>query len=393
MTTMTHELLLRYGCNPYQKPARVFAKEGDLPFRVLNGAPGYINLLDALNSWQLVKELRTVLKQPAAASFKHVSPAGAAIAVPLSDELKKAYGVEKLELSPLATAYARARGADRLASFGDWAALSDIVDVPTARLLNREVSDGVIAPGYEPEALEILRNKQKGRYIVLQIDANYEPEEFERREVFGVTFEQKHNTVLASPDWLTDIPTANKNLPEAAQRDLLISLIALKYTQSNSVCFAVDGQCIGIGAGQQSRIQCVRLAASKAATWYLRLHPRISEFQWKEGVKRQDRVNAIDLYLIDDATPVELEAWAQNFETVPSRLTRDEKRAWLKTLQGVALGSDAFFPFRDNIDCAALYGVKYIAQPGGSVRDDVVIEACDSYDMAMAFTNIRLFHH
>lgn len=391
--TTTNELTLRYGCNPYQKPARVFAKEGSLPFTVLNGAPGYINLLDALNSWQLVKELKTVLQQPAAASFKHVSPAGAAIGLPLSAELKRAYGVEKLELSPLATAYARARGADRLASFGDWAALSDIVDVPTARLLNREVSDGVIAPGYEPEALDILRNKQKGRYIVLQIDPAYEPEEFERREVFGVTFEQKHNTALASPAWLKDIPTNNKDLPETAQRDLLISLIALKYTQSNSICFAVDGQCIGIGAGQQSRIQCVRLAASKAATWYLRLHPRISEFHWKEGVKRQDRVNAVDLYLIDDATPVELEAWAQNFETVPQRLTKEEKHAWLKTLEGVALGSDAFFPFRDNIDCAALYGVKYIAQPGGSIRDDVVIEACNDYGMAMAFTGTRLFHH
>ncbi|GCF08575.1 5-aminoimidazole-4-carboxamide ribonucleotide transformylase [Dictyobacter arantiisoli] len=388
-----NELALRYGCNPHQKPARVFAKEGSLPFTVLNGAPGYINLLDALNSWQLVKELKTVLNLPAAASFKHVSPAGAAVGLPLSDELKKSYGVEKLERSPLATAYARARGADRLSSFGDWAALSDIVDVPTAKILSREVSDGVIAPGYEPEALEILRNKQKGRYIVLQIDPTYEPGEFEQREVFGVTFEQKRNTALASTDWFKEIPTANKDLTPEARRDLLISLITLKYTQSNSVCFAVDGQCIGIGAGQQSRIQCVRLAASKAATWYLRLHPRIAEFRWKESVKRQDRVNAVDLYLIEDATPVELEAWAQNFEEVPARLTKEEKYEWLKTLQGVALGSDAFFPFRDNIDCAALYGVKYVAQPGGSVRDDVVIEACNDYGMAMAFTGVRLFHH
>lgn len=388
-----NELALRYGCNPHQKPARVFAQNGELPFTVLNGAPGYINLLDALNSWQLVKELRAVLNLPAAASFKHVSPAGAAVGLPLSAVLKKAYDVEDLELSPLASAYARARGADRLSSFGDWAALSDIVDVPTARLLNREVSDGVIAPGYEPEALEILRKKQKGRYIVLQIDPTYEPAEVERREVFGVTFEQKRNTMQASAEWLTEIPTQNKELPAAAKRDLLISLIALKYTQSNSVCFAVDGQCIGIGAGQQSRIQCTRLAGSKAAIWYLRLHPRIAEMRWKAGVKRQDRVNAIDLYLRDDATPSEIEQWETNFEEVPQRLTTTEKQDWLKTLQGVALGSDAFFPFRDSIDCGALYGVKYVAQPGGSLRDDNVIEACDDYGMVMAFTGVRLFHH
>ncbi|GHO84570.1 phosphoribosylaminoimidazolecarboxamide formyltransferase [Dictyobacter formicarum] len=388
-----NELSLRYGCNPHQKPARVFTKNGELPFTVLNGAPGYINLLDALNSWQLVKELKTVLQLPAAASFKHVSPAGAAVGLPLSDKLKKAYDVDDLELSPLASAYARARGADRLSSFGDWAALSDVVDVPTARLLNREVSDGVIAPGYEPEALELLRKKQKGRYIVLQIDPNYEPAEFEQREVFGVTFEQKRNTSLASPEWFTNIPTRNKELTAEASRDLLISLIALKYTQSNSVCFAVDGQCIGIGAGQQSRIQCTRLAASKAAIWYLRLHPRIAELRWKAGIKRQDRVNAIDLYLRDDVTPIELEQWKENFEEVPQRLTAEEKQEWLKTLSGVALGSDAFFPFRDSIDCGAMYGVKYIAQPGGSLRDDNVIEACDDYDMVMAFTGVRLFHH
>jgi AICAR transformylase/IMP cyclohydrolase PurH (only IMP cyclohydrolase domain in Aful) len=386
------DLTLRYGCNPYQQPARVYRTAG-LPFRVLNGAPGYINLLDALNSWQLVKELRTVLKLPAAASFKHVSPAGAAVGLPLSDTLKRIYDVDDLTLSPLATAYARARGADRLSSFGDFAALSDIVDVSTARLLAREVSDGVIAPGFEPEALEILKKKQKGRYILLQIDPNYEPEEMEHREVFGVTFEQKHNTALASTDWLQNIPTRNKDLPESAQRDLLLSLIALKYTQSNSVCFAVDGQCIGIGAGQQSRVHCTRLAASKAAIWFLRQHPRIAELPWKPGIKRQDRVNAVDIYLRDDITPIELEQWQENFTEAPQRLSAEEKQEWLKNLHGVALGSDAFFPFRDSIDCAALYGVQYVAQPGGSVRDDIVIKACDDYNMAMAFTGVRLFHH
>ncbi len=388
-----NELPLRYGCNPYQAPAKVFMQNGDLPFTVLNGAPGYINLLDALNSWQLVKELRQVLNLPGAASFKHVSPAGAAVGLPLSDVLKKAYSVEDLELSPLACAYARARGADRLASFGDWAALSDVVDVSTARLISREVSDGVIAPGYEPEALEILRKKQKGRYIILQIDPNYEAPEIERRQVFGVTFEQKHNTALASPTWLEQIPTRNRTLTEAARRDLLISLIALKYTQSNSMCFAVDGQCIGIGAGQQSRVQCTRLAASKAALWYLHQHPSIFELRWKTGVKRQDQVNAIDLYLRDDTTPIEIQQWEELFEVVPPRLTTQEKQTWLQSLQGVALGSDAFIPFRDSIDCGALYGVKYVAQPGGSLRDEDVIEACNSYDMVMAFTGTRLFHH
>ncbi|GCE13258.1 phosphoribosylaminoimidazolecarboxamide formyltransferase [Tengunoibacter tsumagoiensis] len=387
------ELKLRYGCNPYQAPARVFMNNGELPFKVLNGAPGYINLLDALNSWQLVKELRQVLNLPAAASFKHVSPAGAAVGLPLSETLKRAYGVEDLELSPLGNAYARARGADRLSSFGDWVALSDVVDLSTARLLNREVSDGVIAPGYEPAALELLQKKQKGRYIILEMDPTYEPEELERREVFGITFEQKHNTALASTEWLQNIPTSNKELPESAQRDLLIALIALKYTQSNSISFALDGQCIGIGAGQQSRIQCTRLAASKAANWYLRQHPRIAELPWKATVKRQDRVNAIDLYLRDDATAAELEPWKELFEEVPARLTAEEKQEWLKTLKNVALGSDAFIPFRDNVDCAAAYGVKYIAQPGGSLRDEDVIEACNIYDIAMAFTGVRLFHH
>lgn len=390
---MSNELALRYGCNPHQVPARVFMKNGELPFTVLNGAPGYINLLDALNSWQLVRELKQVLKLPAAASFKHVSPAGAAVGLELNETLRKAYAVEDLELTPLASAYARARGADRLSSFGDWAALSDIVDLPTARLLYREVSDGVIAPGFTPEALELLRKKQKGRYILLQIDPDYEPEEIERREVFGVTFEQKRNTALASREWLQHIPTANKELPDSAQRDLLVALIALKYTQSNSMCFAVDGQCIGIGAGQQSRIQCTRLAAAKAAMWYLRQHPAVFELPWKPEVKRQDRVNAIDLYLRDDATATELQELEGLFETTPQRLSTAEKRAWLNGLHDIALGSDAFIPFRDNIDCAAEYGVKYIAQPGGSLRDADVIAACDSYGMAMAFTGIRLFHH
>jgi phosphoribosylaminoimidazolecarboxamide formyltransferase / IMP cyclohydrolase len=368
-------------------------KSGQLPFRVLNGAPGYINLLDALNSWQLVKELHQALQLPAAASFKHVSPAGAAVGLPLNATLQTSYGVDDLELSPLACAYARARGADRLSSFGDWAALSDIVDVPTARLISREVSDGVIAPGYEPAALDILRKKQKGRYIIIEIDPTYTPEETETREVFGISFQQQRNTALASRDWLQEIPTAHKDLPEPAQRDLLIALIALKYTQSNSIGFAVDGQCIGIGAGQQSRIQCTRLAASKAAIWYLRQHPSIFELRWKPEVKRQDRVNAIDLYLRDDATPIELKQWEQLFEQVPQRLTSEEKQTWLTGLQNVALGSDAFIPFRDTIDCGALYGVKYVAQPGGSLRDPEVVEACDSYGMAMAFTRVRLFHH
>ncbi len=348
---------------------------------------------NALNSWQLVRELKQIFQLPAAASFKHVSPAGAAVALPLSETLKKAYGVEDLELSAQANAYARARGADRLSSFGDWAALSDVVDLSTARLLYREMSDGVIAPGYEPEALELLRKKQKGRYIVLQMDPAYEPAEIEQREVFGVTFEQKRNNALANEGWLTNIPTANKHLPEEAKRDLLIALVALKYTQSNSICFAIDGQCIGIGAGQQSRIHCTRLAASKAALWYLRQHPRVFELPWKPKVKRQDKVNAIDLYLRDDATAVELQQLTELFEEMPQRLTATEKRAWLQGLHGVSLGSDAFIPFRDSIDCGADYGVSYVAQPGGSLRDGEVIEACDSYGMVMAFSGVRLFHH
>lgn len=389
-----NEFTLRYGCNPHQTPARVFMKDGQpLPFEVLNGTPGYINLLDALNSWQLVRELKQVLNLPAAASFKHVSPAGAAVGLPLTPVLRQAYGVGDLELSPLAAAYARARGADRLASFGDWVALSDVVDVPTARLLRREVSDGVIAPGYEPEALEMLRQKQQGSYRVLQIDPAYEPAEVETREVFGVTFEQKRNVNLASLEQLTVMPTRNRVIPDEAKRDLLLALIALKYTQSNSICLAYDGQCIGIGAGQQSRIHCTRIAADKAARWYLRQHPAIQELRWKKGVTRPDQVNGIDLFLRDDLTPAEEQQWRQLFEVVPQRLSAAERQDWLKNLTGVSLGSDAYIPFRDTIDCASQYGVSYIVQPGGSQRDEEVIEACDTYGMSMAYSGFRLFHH
>ena len=389
-----NEIVLRYGCNPHQKPAKVTMNNGQpLPFKVLNGAPGYINLLDALNSWQLVRELKQVLHLPAATSFKHVSPAGAAVGLPLSDVLKQAYSVEDAELSPLATAYARARGADRLASFGDWAALSDVVDVPTARLLRREVSDGVIAPGYEPEALEMLRQKQQGKYIVLEIDPAYEPEEIEAREVFGVQFEQKRNTNIANLDQLTTIPTQNHTFPAEAQRDLLLALITLKYTQSNSICLTYDGQCIGIGAGQQSRIHCTRIATDKAARWYLRQHPVTLDLRWKKGIKRPDRVNGIDLFLRDDLTSAEEQQWEQLFEVVPQRLNPAEKRTWLKSLNGVSLGSDAYIPFRDSIDCASQYGVSYVVQPGGSQRDEEVIAACDTYGMSMAYSGFRLFHH
>ena len=366
---------------------------GTLPFQVLNGAPGYINLLDALNSWQLVRELKLVLQLPAATSFKHVSPAGAAVGLPLSETLKVATGMEGLELSPLASAYARARGADRQASFGDWIALSDVVDVPTARLIKREVSDGIIAPGYEPEALELLHQKQQGRYTILQIDPGYAPGESETREVFGITFEQKRNTVIASREHFTTIPTKAHQIPAEAERDLLLALTTLKYTQSNSVCLTYDGQCIGIGAGQQSRIYCTRLAADKAERWYLRQHPATREFQWKPGIKRPDQVNSVDLFLRDDLTPAEEKEWAQLFETVPRRLTTDEKKAWLSSLTGVSLGSDAYFPFRDSIDCASQYGVSYIVQPGGSVRDEDVIAACDTYGIVMAYSGTRLFHH
>jgi len=388
-----HELKLRYGCNPHQAPARIFMQDRELPITVLSGAPGYINLCDALNAWQLVKELKGVLGLPAAASFKHVSPAGAAVGVPLSEDLKKACFVEDLELSPLASAYARARGADRMSSFGDWAALSDVCDVETAKILKREVSDGVIAPGYTPEALEILKAKRDGKYHVLQVDAAYEAPEMETREIFGVTFEQKRNSLVPGFAMLEKIVTEKKELPESAQRDLILSLITLKYTQSNSVCFAFDGQVIGVGAGQQSRVHCTRLAGSKADKWFLRQHPDVLNLKFKAGINRADRNNAIDQYLEDWLSPAEEKLWAENFEVVPRFMTMQEKRAYLATKSGVALGSDAFFPFRDNIDRAQASGVSYIIQPGGSVRDDVVIEACNSYGMVMAFTGTRLFHH
>ncbi|MEO7019127.1 MAG: phosphoribosylaminoimidazolecarboxamide formyltransferase [Ktedonobacteraceae bacterium] len=387
------ELSLRYGLNPHQTPAKVFINQKTLPFSVLNGAPGYINLLDALNSWQLVRELRQALNMPAATSFKHVSPAGTGVAVPLSETQRQAYEVEDLELSPLATAYARARGADRLCSFGDFAALSDVVDVPTARILSREVSDGVIAPGYEAAALDILRKKKQGKYLVLQIDPSFEPPTMEQRQVFGITFEQKRNTLVPDASLLTSIPTAHKDLSEAARRDLLVALITLKYTQSNSICFTFDGQSIGMGAGQQSRIHCTRLAASKAENWYLRQHPSVLTLPWKPSVRRPDKANAIDLYLREDLTPAEERAWEQNFVTVPQRLTTEQQQAWLQHLRGVTLGSDGFIPFRDTIDCAARYGVSYVVQPGGSTRDEEVIQACNEYGMVMAMAGMRLFHH
>jgi len=388
-----NEMHLRYGCNPHQTPARIYAKAGTLPIEVLNGAPGYINLLDALNSWQLVRELRQALDLPAAASFKHVSPAGAAVGIPLSDTLKKAYFVDDLELSDLAAAYARARGADRMSSFGDWVALSDQVDVPTAQLLRREVSHGIIAPGYEQKALSILSKKLNGKYIVIEIDPDYEPEELETREVFGITFEQKRNSLLASFDILQNIVTRNQELTDSAKRDLLVALVALKYTQSNSVCFAYDGQIIGMGAGQQSRIHCTRLAASKADTWMLRQHPDVLDLQFREGIRRPERDNAIDQYLGDDLIPAEKKVWEKAFEEVPRILTSQEKRAWLDSLKGVALGSDGYIPFRDTIDRAQQSGVKYIVQPGGSLRDGEVIKACDETGMVMVFSGVRLFHH
>ncbi|MCB8946028.1 MAG: phosphoribosylaminoimidazolecarboxamide formyltransferase [Ardenticatenaceae bacterium] len=387
------ELQLRYGMNPHQTPARVFMNEGSLPFAVLNGRPGYINLLDALNAWQLVRELKQALNLPAAASFKHVSPAGAAVAEPLDDTLKQAYFVGNVELSPLASAYARARGADRISSFGDWAALSDVVDVPTAELLRREVSDGVIAPGYEPAALEILRGKKGGGYRIVQIDPSYEPDEMETRQLFGVMMAQHRNTAVPAPTDLTNIVTTHKELSPAAQRDLIVALIALKYTQSNSVCYTKDGQVIGMGAGQQSRIHCTRLAGTKADTWWLRQHPRVLALPFVAKIGRPNRDNAIDQFLLDELTPAEEAIWLENFTETPVRLTRAEKRDWLNQLSGVSLGSDAFFPFRDSIDRAQQSGVSYVAQPGGSIRDDLVIAACDEYGMVMALTETRLFHH
>ena len=387
------EFPLRYGCNPHQTPARIFVESGELPIRVLNGNPGYINLLDALNSWQLVKELRQALDLPAAASFKHVSPAGAAVGIPLSGTLRKIYFVDDMELSPLGAAYARARGADRMSSFGDWAAMSDTVDVSTAQLLGREVSDGVIAPGYEDEALALLKEKKGGKYNVVQVDPEWNPEDAEKREVFGVTFEQKRNSRVPGLELLEDIVTENKNLPDSAGRDLLVAMIGMKYTQSNSVCYAYDGQLVGVGAGQQSRIHCIRLAGEKADRWFLRQHPAVLGFKYIEGLKRVDRDNAIDQYFEDSLTPGEEERWKANFNKVPERLSPEQKREWIDTFSDTALASDAFFPFRDSIDRASRSGVRYIIQPGGAARDDVVIEACNEYGMVMVFSGLRLFHH
>ncbi|WP_102400294.1 phosphoribosylaminoimidazolecarboxamide formyltransferase [Haloimpatiens massiliensis] len=387
------EFILKYGCNPQQKQAKIYSKDGDLPFKILNGTPGYINFLDAFNSWQLVKELKIALKMPAAASFKHVSPAGAAVGLPLNDTLKKSYAVEDIELSSVAAAYARARGADRMSSYGDWAAISDVVDLPTAKVLSRAVSDGVIASGYTDEALKLLKKKKKGKYCIIEMDFNYEPKGIETRDVYGVIFEQNRNDGLINYDMLNNIVTENKDMPEKAKRDLIIAMITLKYTQSNSVCYAFDGQVIGCGAGQQSRVHCTRLAGSKADIWYLRQHPRVLNLPFKKGIKRPNIDNVIDQFLRDDVTESEKEGWNDIFEEMPVQLTREEKDQWLSTLNGVSLGSDAFFPFRDNIDRAAKSGVKYIVQPGGSIRDDIVVQACNEYDMTMAFSNLRLFHH
>ena len=390
------ELELKYGCNPNQKPAKIFMNDNkDLPVTVLSGRPGYINFLDALNGWQLVKELKEATGLAAATSFKHVSPAGAAVGLPLDDVLRKIYWVDDQgELSPLASAYARARGADRMSSFGDFISLSDVCDVATAKLIKREVSDGVIAPGYEPEALEILKSKKNGNYNVIQIDPDYVPEALERKQVFGVVFEQGHNNLKIDKEMLKNIVTENKDLTEEAAMDLVISLITLKYTQSNSVCFVKGGQAIGIGAGQQSRVHCTRLAGSKADNWYLRQNPKVLNLPFIDGIRRADRDNAIDLYIGEDYMDVLADGrWEKIFKEKPEVFTREEKRAWLDGLTDVALGSDAFFPFGDNIDRAHKSGVKYVAQPGGSVRDDQVIDTCNQYGMVMAFTGIRLFHH
>ena len=385
------ELELKYGCNPNQKPAKVFMDSGELPFEVLNGRPGYINLLDALNGWQLVRELREATGLPAAASFKHVSPAGAAVGVPLDDVLKKIYFVSG-ELSPIATAYVRARGADRMSSYGDFAILSDECDESTAAYLKHEVSDGVIAPSYTDGALEILKSKRKGGYLVLKVDKDFEPPAVERKQVFGVTFEQKRNDIKISADCLSDIPTANKNFTDAAKRDLLLALITLKYTQSNSVCYAKGGQAIGIGAGQQSRVHCTRLAGNKADFWFLRQSPQVLDLPFRSDVKRPDRDNAIDVYIGAESEDI-LNDWRRVFTVKPEKFTDEAKRDWLKNLNGVALASDAFFPFGDNIERAHKSGVEFIAQTGGSIRDDNVIETCDKYGIAMAMTHIRLFHH
>ena len=389
------ELELKYGCNPNQKPSKIYMNEGELPIKVLCGRPGYINFLDAFNGWQLVKELKKATGLPAATSFKHVSPAGAAVGLPLDETLAKIYWVDDVEdLSPLACAYARARGADRMSSFGDFISLSDVCDVATAKLIKREVSDGVIAPGYEPEALEILKAKKKGNYAVIEIDPNYEPDPIEHKEVFGIVFEQGRNELVIDDELLANVVTDNKEIPESAKIDLAIALITLKYTQSNSVCYAKGGQAIGIGAGQQSRIHCTRLAGQKADNWWLRQSPQVLGLQFVDGIGRADRDNSIDLYIGDEYMDVLADgAWEKIFKVKPPVFTREEKRAWLDKMTDVALGSDAFFPFGDNIERAHKSGVKYIAQPGGSVRDDNVIDTCNKYNMAMAFTGIRLFHH
>ena len=391
------ELALKYGCNPNQKPSRIFMEEGELPIEVINGRPGYINFLDALNSWQLVKELKAATGIPAAASFKHVSPAGAAIGLPLSDTLKKIYFVDdvKIELSPLACAYARARGADRMCSYGDFVALSDVCDAATATLIKREVSDGVIAPGYTDEALEILKDKRKGTYNVIKIDPNYVPQPIEHKQVFGITFEQGRNEIkLDDPALFENIPTQNKTFTDEAKRDLIIALITLKYTQSNSVCYVKDGQAIGIGAGQQSRIHCTRLAGQKADTWWLRQCPKVMSLPFKPGIRRADRDNTSDVYISEEHDDVLRDGtWEMFFTEKPEVLTMEEKKAWIAQNTKVALGSDAFFPFGDNIERAHKSGVEYIAQAGGSIRDDNVIETCDKYGIAMAFTGVRLFHH
>lgn len=388
------ELQLKYGCNPNQVPSRVYMKNGELPFEVLSGRPGYINLLDALNGWQLVKELKAATGLPAATSFKHVSPAGAAVGTPLSDTLKKIYFVDDVEMTPMADAYARARGADRMSSFGDFIALSDECDKSTALLIKKEVSDGIIAPSYSDEALEILKAKKNGNYCILKIDPSYNPAPIECKDVFGVTFEQGRNELPINEDLLADIVTDNKEMPDSAKRDLLISLITLKYTQSNSVCYVKDGQAIGIGAGQQSRIHCTRLAGNKADIWWLRQAPQVLNLQFVDGIRRADRDNTIDVYISDEYEDVLKEGvWQNFFKVKPEPFTKKEQKEWLKKNSDVALGSDAFFPFGDNIERAYKSGVKYIAQPGGSVRDDNVIETCNKYNMAMSFTKIRLFHH
>lgn len=389
------ELELKYGCNPNQKPSRIYMKEGELPIEVLNGKPGYINFLDAFNGWQLVKELKKATGLPAATSFKHVSPAGAAVGLPLTEVERKIYWVDDMgDLSPLASAYARARGADRMSSFGDFISLSDVCDADTARLIKREVSDGIIAPGYEPEALEILKAKKKGNYAVIKIDPEYVPNPIETKDVYGVTFEQGRNELVINDELFANIVTENKEIPESAKIDLAIAMITLKYTQSNSVCYVKGGQAIGIGAGQQSRIHCTRLAGSKADNWFLRQNPKVLSLPFKEKIGRADRDNTIDVYMSDDYMDVLADGvWENFFTEKPEVLTREEKRAWLDKLTDVSLGSDAFFPFGDNVERAHRSGVKYIAQPGGSIRDDNVIETCNKYNMAMCFTGIRLFHH